>query len=269
MYIDTHCHINMMVKAVFDRSALLTAAELVATDAIVADAAAAGVQTIVNVGTSVHESRNCIAIAARHANVYATVGIHPCDVSQNWRDDVNQIRDMLARKAEDKIVGIGETGLDFYHKPFDKERQIAAFHEHIQLAIEFDLPLVIHVRESADATLEVLRQYVDEARGVNHCFQQDAAFAQQLCEWGYYFGIDAPITYPKNDALRDAIATIPIERLILETDSPFLSPQNRRGKQNSPAYIHEWAPKLAEIKGVSELDVAAMTTTNARKLFNI
>ncbi len=265
MYIDTHCHINMMVKKQFDM--LMSQSELQASDRIVADAAAAGVETILNVGTSVMESRNCIALATRHASVYATVGIHPCDATENWKEDFKLIRAMVERKAEDKIVGIGETGLDFYHKPFDKERQIAAFHEHIKLAIEFDLPLVVHVRESADAVLEVLGQYVGKARGVNHCFAQDAAFAAQLHEWGYYFGIDAPITYPKNDALREAIETIPLERLILETDAPFLSPQNRRGKQNSPAYIPQWAPKLAEIKGVSELDVAAMTTTNAKSLF--
>ncbi len=126
---------------------------------------------------------------------------------------------------------------------------------------------VVVISSVADAVLEVLKQYVGQARGVNHCFQQDAAFAAQLREWGYYFGIDAPITYPKNDALREAIATIPLERLILETDAPFLSPKDRRGKQNSPVYIPEWAPMLAEIKGVSELDVAAMTTTNARSLF--
>ena len=138
MYIDTHCHINMMVKKQFDM--LMSETELAASDQIVADATAAGVETILNVGTSVVESRNCIAIAARHAQVYATVGIHPCDVSERWQEDFKHIKDMLARKAEDKIVGIGETGLDFYHKPFDKERQIAAFHEHIKLAIEHDLP---------------------------------------------------------------------------------------------------------------------------------
>ena len=128
---------------------------------------------------------------------------------------------------------------------------------------------MIHVRESGDTAREVLAQYVGKARGVNHCFSQDEAFADQLCEWGYYFGIDGPITYPKNDEFRRVVSTIPLERLVLETDAPFLTPQKMRGKQNSPAYIPLFAPTLAQVKGVELLDLAAITTVNAKSLFGI
>ncbi len=267
MYIDTHCHLNMMVKREHDKP--LSEAEMYLIETIVAEALQNGVNKILNVGTSVAETENSIAIAQHIPNVYAAAGIHPCDCTTNWRKDFEVIKKLVNNHAGRNVKAIGETGLDFYHKPFDKGRQIDSFKAHIDLALTHDLPLVVHVRDSADDVLRVLEEFKGQIRGVNHCFMQEAYVAETLYEWGFYFGIDGPITYPQNDAFREVVKNIPLERLILETDAPFLPPQEMRGKQNHPQYIPLIAEMLAEVKGVSVFDLAAMTTTNAQALFDI
>lgn len=267
MFIDTHCHLNMMVKKTFDVQ--LREDDISCIARIVDEAASAGVSKIVNVGTSQTETYNAIAIAQRFSSVFATAGIHPCDCRADWRKDFAAIIQLAFDKEKNRIVAIGETGLDFYHKPFDKQRQIDAFKAHIELSLKTDLPLVIHVRHAADETLRVLEEYCTEIKGVQHCFMQDLDFARQLLAWGLFIGLDAPIGYPKNEQLRCVIAQVPLERIVLETDSPFLPPQQYRGKQNSPKYIPLIAQELADIKDVSLAEIERLTTCNAQNLFNI
>ncbi|MBS1987600.1 TatD family hydrolase [Candidatus Dependentiae bacterium] len=268
MFIDTHCHINMMVKKEFD--VLLAPHQIEQAVDVIKRSQAAGIQAFINVGTSVPESLNSVALAKHYTAVYATVGLHPCDCTPEWRKDFEQIKKLAQHKEENKIVAIGEIGLDFYHKPFDMQRQKDAFKAQIELALEYKLPLSVHVRDAGEETLRVLEEYAREIRGaVIHCFSQNKDFANVVLEWGFYVGIDAPIGYPKNQQLRDVAAAIPLERIILETDSPFLPPQEFRGRPNSPEYLPLFVPVIAELKGVSAQEVGRVTTDNACKLFGI
>ena len=268
MFVDTHCHLNIMTKKDFDVP--LRDEHFPQIKNIIDQAAAAGVTKIVNVGTSLQESINSVEIAKRFDPVVATVGLHPCDCTPDWRKDIEGLKKLLEHKQENKIVGIGEVGLDFFHKPFDAQRQKDAFKAQIELSLEHELALVIHVREAGDELLRVLEEYAkDIKRAVIHCFCQSQDFADQVIEWGFYLGIDAPITYPKNELLRSVVKNVPLENLVLETDAPFLPPQKLRGKGNSPAYIPMFTPLIADIKGVSVDDVARVTTANALKLFSL
>jgi len=268
MFVDTHCHLNMLVKKEFDT--LLTKEQLEAVAAFIQEAADAGVGKIINIGTSLPESINSVEIAKRYPSVFATVGLHPCDCTEGWYEDFKAITQLVKNKETNKIIGIGEVGLDFYHKPFFKQRQEDAFKAHIELAIEHRLPLSIHVRDAGDELLQVIEPYVKDITGaVIHCFSQKQDFADIVMGWGFYVGIDAPIAYPKNEWLREVVKNIPLSHIIFETDSPFLPPQQFRGKQNRPAYIPIFAATVAELKGVSLAVVQDVTTANVKKLFGI
>ena len=268
MFVDTHCHLNIMVKKEFDT--LLSEEHFPIAHEIIAQARDAGVTQIVNVGTSLPESQNCVALAQRFPEVVATVGLHPCDCTPTWRKDFEEIAKLAKQHKGTAVVGIGEVGLDFYHKPFDKQRQTDAFKAQIELCLELDLALVVHVRDAGDELLKVLEPYAkDIKRGVIHCFSQDQSFADVVLDWGFYLGIDGPVTYPKNEQLRAIVRSTPLEQLVLETDAPFLPPQQYRGKKNSPAYIPLFASLIAELKGVTLEHVAQVTTHNAQRLFSL
>ncbi|MFA6263642.1 MAG: TatD family hydrolase [Candidatus Babeliales bacterium] len=270
MFIDTHCHLNMMTQKKPDE--LLREEDYPLIDAIVRQAHEACVETIINIGTGINESLNSIALARRYKNVYATVGIHPSDCGQYGSGSLRQalapLRTMLDRKEENKIVAVGEIGLDFFHKPYDRDLQIDFFTAQIELAGEYNLPVVVHIREAGDDVLKILEQYrTHNLRGVIHCFLQTEEFARTVLEWGWYVGLDAPITYPKNENLRQLFGRIPLKHILLETDAPFLPPQIYRGKQNSPAYIPLIADALALLHGVDRSTIEEATTANAQKLF--
>ncbi len=270
MFIDTHCHVNMMVKETFDTPLQEEHYPLIV--AIIAEAQQAGVEKIINIGTSLIESNNSVQIAKRFAGIWATVGIHPCDsaAAGDLKTAIAALRGMLEQKEANKIVGIGEVGLDFFHKPYDKQKQIDFLKAQIELALEFELPLVIHVRDAAQELLKELEVYrKDRVRGVFHCFLQPADIAAVVVDWGFYVGLDGPITYPKNDALRALFKTLPPERIVLETDAPFLPPQQFRGKQNRPAYVPLIAQAYSKVRLVDEKVIEQTTTANAEALFGI
>jgi TatD DNase family protein len=267
MFVDTHCHMNMMVGKKFDE--MLRSEHFARIVQVIERAKASGVGKIITVGTSLAETKNVVAIAQKHENVWATAGIHPCDCTQFWQDDFNHIKKLVQDKQEHKIVAIGETGLDFFHKPFDKQRQIDAFKAHIELSLEYQLPLVIHIRDSVDEVLYVLEPYQRQARGVFHCFMQEKYVADLAITWGWFIGINGPITYPKNEWFRTLVSQIKLDHVLLETDAPFLPPQQMRGKQNSPEYIPLIAQVVADLHGVSLQVVEEKTTMNATKLFRL
>lgn len=272
MFVDTHCHLNIIVNKKPDQ--MLEEEHFIAINDLVKQAFDAGVTKILNVGTSLPESINSIQIAQRFESVYATIGIHPCDANELTLDYLKQARKeistYLRHKEENKIVAIGETGLDFFHKPYNQPMQIDFFKVQIELALEYKLPLIVHVRESADEVLTVLDGYrKDGIRGVIHCFLQQKDIADTAIDWGFYIGLDAPITYPKNEWLRDMFREIPLDSIILETDSPFLPPQHLRGKQNLPSNIPIIAQALADLKQIEVAAVAQATTANVLKLFGI
>jgi TatD DNase family protein len=267
MLVDTHCHINMMVKREFDVP--LQPEEITAAKKIIDDAAQHSVTTILNVGTSVVESKNCVVLAQEFPSLYAAVGIHPNDCTEAWRDDFKEIENLVRYKEGNKIVAIGECGLDFHYPDFKVQRQKDAFKAQIELALEHDVSLVVHTRQAPDETLRVLEEFSGQARGVIHCFSESLSFAQQVIEWGFFIGIGGTVTYPKNDPLRNVVQSVNTSSIVLETDAPFLPPQPIRGKQNNPLYIKMIAEYVAELKEESFESIAQTTTANAHRLMSI
>ncbi len=268
MLVDTHCHLNMMIKKEFDR--LLTPNELKQAKTIINQADEVGVKTIINVGTSVEESQNCILLAKMYNSVWATVGLHPNDCTSAWKKDFAIIKDWVLKKKEHKIVGIGECGFDFHYPEYHVERQKDAFRAQIELSLEHDLALVVHTRDAKDETLKMLQEYKNDIkRCVIHCFSEDQEFADLVTSWGFYIGLGGVITYPKNQYLRDVATHTPLENIVLETDAPYLPPQIIRGKQNSPQYIAVIAHFLADIRCQLFEIIAEQTTLNAKKLFQL
>jgi TatD DNase family protein len=226
------------------------------------------VTKIINIGVDYEKSLQSIQLAQNIPGVFAVVGIHPCDAQADWKLNFEKIKKLVAQKKEHKIVGIGETGLDFYHPGFVVERQEAVFRAHIELALEYNLALVVHTRNAIDETLKILQEYTNSSlTGVIHCFSENWSTAQQIIDMNFMLGIGGIITYPKNEYLRDVVRNDFLQNIVLETDAPFLPPQEIRGKQNSPAQVRTIADYIAELLEISWQEVATKTTTNAEKLF--
>lgn len=268
MLIDTHCHINNIIKPTFD--VLLQKNDFEKVRNILQEAEKNHVTKIINIGTSLIESENSVAIAKTFSNIFTSVGIHPTDLQPEWQKDLKNISKLVKNKNENKIVAIGECGIDKYHQPFDLQRQKDGFKAQIELALENNLALVVHSRNAPEETLYSLEEFKKEIkRCVIHCFSENIDFAKTVTSWGFYLGIGGTITYPKNNELRQIIQTIGLEKIVLETDSPFLPPQIIRGKTNYPKYIYEIAQFISNLLDTSFDLVAKQTTNNAKKLFEI
>jgi TatD DNase family protein len=268
MFCDTHCHFDMMHLGP-DNERLITVNDLPAMHSFIADATQQQVMRMITIGTNVITSRNAVFIATHSPHLYATVGVHPCDATASWRDQVKELTTLIEASAPHVVVGIGEVGLDYFHQPYDRQRQSDLFKAQIELALKFNLPLSLHVRDAMDDAMRILEPYTKEARGVFHCFQGSLAYARELVSWGFYLGIDGPLTYPKNEEMRATVAALPLDRLLLETDAPFLAPQRYRGRPNRPAYLPEIAATIATSKGVTREEVGMVTSTSASQLFSL
>lgn len=237
---------------------------------IIANAHHQGITKIINVGTSVIESKNCIALAQNFPNLWATIGTHPNDLTSDWQQDIKTYKNLLKDKAVNRIVGIGEIGLDYHYPDYNKQRQYDGFRAQIELALEHDLAIVIHTRDASDEVLQVLDEYKNNnPRGVIHCFSEDDQFANAALELGFVLGIGGTVTYPKNNMLREIVQLMPLEKIVLETDAPFLPPQALRGKQNHPANIAIIAQFIAQLRGVTVEKVGNVTSGTANELFRI
>lgn len=268
MLVDTHCHINMIVKTKFD--VLMQNNEVEMAQEILYDAQSFGISRIINVGTSLIESKNCITLAKRFPNIYASIGIHPNDLSEKWKEELNSLKKFLINKQENKIVAIGEIGIDMYRPGFNLQKQQDAFKVQIEMALENDLAIIVHSRNAPEETLKTLEEYSNDiSRCVVHCFSEDLGFANQVILWGFYIGIGGTITYPKNNVLREVVQKINLKNVVLETDAPFLPPQIIRGKQNQPKYIKTIAEFIAELRNEDLEKIAQQTTKNAFALFNL
>ena len=237
-------------------------------DEVLERAHQAGVNTILTIGCDLESSRASIDLALRYPNIYASVGVHPHDALSL---DHNLI-DELERMAEsvDKVVAIGEIGLDFYRDRAPRDIQRTAFRKQIQLARKLGKPVIVHDRDAHEDVLQILKdENAAEVGGVLHCFSGDLDMAKACVEMGFLISFAGPLTYPKNDALRQIAAEMPIDIMLVETDCPYLAPQGWRGKRNEPAYVRATAEKLAEVKGLSLEDVARTTSLNAFRLFGI
>jgi len=268
MLTDTHCHINMMIKQQFDQPIDDSAFDAAKT--IMHNAQKEGVGIIINVGTSLVESHNCIQLAQWFDNAYAVIGIHPNDTTDSWQKELREIDALLKEKEQHKVVGVGECGLDFHYPGYNIQRQKDAFRAQIELALTHNVALVVHTRDARDETLRVLEEYKGQMKkGIIHCFSENRAFAEQVIAWDYALGLGGTITYPKNKHLREVATEVPLSSIVLETDAPFLPPQPMRGKQNTPSSIAYIAAYLAELRGSTREEIARVTTQRASDMFSL
>ncbi len=252
--VDTHCHLDMAEYQ----------ADL---PEVIASARRCGVTRIITIGIDLASSRRAVELAAHHEGVYAAVGIHPHDADKAGEDVFCQLRELAAAP---KVVGFGEIGLDYAKNYSPKEAQLRAFTRQLDLAKELSLPLIIHDREAHDDCLRLLREKGSFPRGgVMHCFSGDSALARQVLELGFYLSIPGIVTFPKAETLRQVVRELPPDRLLLETDGPFLAPVPFRGKCCRPEHLVHTAATVAELQGLSLAELAQQTTLNAEKLFSL
>jgi len=235
-------------------------------DAMLQRAADAGVDAMLVVGTDIESSRESIELAEKYPQLYAAVGIHPHDAGRVTDACYDVISDLALSSA--KVVAIGEIGLDFYRDRSPRDVQERVFRAFLRMANELDKPVIIHDRDAHRLVLDCLREE-GTRNGVLHCFSGDAAMAAEAVSMGLYISIPGTITYPANEALREVVRAVSIDRMLVETDCPYLSPVPYRGKRNEPAYVRLAAERVAEVKGLSLEDVARITTKNVRDLFGI
>ena len=253
--VDTHCHIQ---TEEFDED----------RHEVLARAREAGVDTLIVVGGAGDLSTNdaAVRLADEHADVYATVGMHPHDAKDVDEEDMDRLRGL---SAHPKVVAIGETGLDFHYDHSPRRVQREMFERFVGLAVETRLPVVVHNRESDREAAETLRGGNGRLEGVIHCFTSDAAAARTFLDLGFYLSFSGIVTFKNAGALRDIARWVPLDRLLIETDAPFLAPVPKRGRRNEPAYVRFVAETLAEVRGVGVDEIAGAVSDNARTLFRL
>jgi TatD DNase family protein len=253
MLVDHHCHLDFPDFA----------SEL---DQIVARAREAGVGTMVTISTRIREFEKVLAVAERFENVYCSVGTHPHNAHEELDIPLERIVELTRHP---KVVAVGEAGLDYHYKHSTPEAQAEGFRRHIAAARETGLPLEIHTREADDDTIAILED--EHAKGafpaVLHCFTGGRKLAMRALELGLYVSFSGVITFNKSEALRDIARDVPLDRLLVETDAPFLAPTPFRGKRNEPSYVVRTAAALAAVKGVSNDEIARATTDNFFRLY--
>jgi len=248
-FIDTHAHLEMMddIQGVIER------------------AKNKGVTKVIAVSSDVNSSIRSIELSDKYPMAYSAVGIHPHEATGTTEEAISEI-ERLAENS--KVIGIGETGLDYHYTHSDKEHQLRSFRMHIELASQLNLPLIIHIRDAFEDVLDVLRERVsNNVYGVIHCFTGDYETAKRFLDLGFYISFSGIVTFKNAEVIREAVRNIPINSLLLETDSPYLAPVPFRGKKNEPSYLLHVAEIVSEIRGASLDMIADVTTANAIKLF--
>ena len=256
MLIDSHAHIQGKEYA----------GEV---DAVIARARDAGVETIIAVGGAGDMSSNneAVALAARFENVYATVGMHPHDAKDVGADELKTLKELA---SSPKVVAVGETGLDYYYNHSSHEVQRRVFAQFIRMACDTQLPIVVHERDAALQVADLLRnEGAGKLQGVIHCFTGNYEAACAYLDLGFYLSFTGIITFKNAEPLREVVRQVPLERIFVETDSPFLTPVPHRGKRNEPAYVRFVAETIAKVKDVELAEVARQTTANVKTLFRI
>ena len=256
MYVDSHCHLD---DADFADEGV---------DEIVNRAKAAGVGHFLTICTRIVEFDKILATANHSPLIHCTVGTHPHHAEEDSELNVT-CDEIVAYTKNPKVVGIGETGLDYHynHSPADKQQKV--FATHIEAGLAADLPLIIHTREADDDTIRLMHDVGGgKSRGVMHCFSGDRKLAAESLELGYYISFSGIITFKKADELREVVKHVPIERILIETDAPWLAPVPHRGKRNEPSYVVLTAQTVAQLKGIPVEEVAEKTTDNFFRLFS-
>jgi TatD DNase family protein len=253
--VDTHCHLDFP-QFDADRAAVWERAR------------AAGVTALINPGTDLLSSRRAILMAEQYPGIYAAVGVHPHEAASLDEPVLAELRRLAAHP---KVVAIGEIGLDYYRDLSPRARQRAAFEAQLELAAELGLPIVVHQREAAADLLAALRPRAGrpEPGGVLHAFSGDLAMAQQVVAWGFYIGVAGPLTFTNARQLPEIAGWAPADRLLLETDAPYLTPHPHRGQRNEPAHLRLIAQRLADVRHLPLNRLARQVTDNARRLFRL
>lgn len=254
MLIDSHCHLDFPEYAG-------------KVDDVLARARAAGVGVCVSIGTELKRFPGVKAVAEAHADVWCSVGVHPHESEKELLDDAAAL---IAEAAHPKVVGIGETGLDYYYEHSPRDPQRANFRSHIAAACATGLPVIVHTRDADDDTIDILRDEMAKGAftGLIHCFTGTQRLADAALDLGLYISISGIATFKNSGALREVIKTVPLDRLLVETDAPFLAPIPHRGKTNEPAFVTHTATLLADLKDVTPDALAQATTDNFFRLFS-
>lgn len=252
--VDSHCHLDYL-----ERDGDI--------EPVVARALEAGVGTMVTICTKLSEFESIEAIARRFPRVYCSVGVHPHEAGEEGQQTPARLIELA---GHDKVVGIGETGLDYYYEHSPREAQQVSFRAHIAAARETGLPLIVHARDADDDTVAVLQDEYAKGPfpGVIHCFTAGPELARAALGIGFYISLAGIVTFKKADALRETVREVPLDRLLVETDSPYLAPVPRRGKTNEPANVVYTARALAELRGIDPGELADATTGNFFRLFS-
>ena len=251
--IDSHCHLDHE-PLLSDLSNIIKRSKNV------------GIKKLLTISTSLESFTRVKNIINKDDIIFGTIGIHPHETNQNLVSSKTIVKNF---NENIKIIGIGETGLDFYYNNSDRNRQIKSFNEHIKASIETNAPLIIHSRNAEDDTFEILNRYKnDNLKILMHCFTGSKIFAEKLLNLNAFFSASGIITFKNSKELQETFQFLPLNKILIETDSPFLAPVPNRGKKNEPSFIDYTAQKLAELKNISKAKLIKITTDNFNKLFS-
>ncbi|MBU3911637.1 MAG: TatD family hydrolase [Candidatus Omnitrophica bacterium] len=254
MLIDTHCHLDFKDFDP-DRQELIVRSR------------EQGIENIINVGSSLEGTEKSIALSQKYDFVYASAGIHPHEADRINRNDLERFSRLM---DSEKVVAVGEIGLDYFRDIASRDNQKRLFRKMLGAAKEKGLPVIIHNRDAHEDTLRILKEIMgDSVNGVMHCFSGDETFLERCLGIGMFVSFTCNITFKKAEKLREVVKLVPVDRLFLETDAPFLAPQAFRGRRNEPAYVRFLAEEIARIKDMSFEEVARITTINAKSFFNL
>lgn len=254
MFVDSHCHLDRLDLTPYkgDLTAAIDAAR------------ACGVERMLCIGVDMSNAQTVIDIAARYEGINASVGVHPMDVN----DKLVNLDDLRTLALAPQVVAIGETGLDYYYSRDSAEIQRESFALHLRLSSELNKPVIVHTRDAREDTMSIIRQHGDNSvAGVLHCFTESWEMASQALDENYYISFSGIVTFNNATALREVARKVPLDRILIETDSPYLAPVPHRGKKNEPKYVVEVAECIAELRGLSVDEVAEITSANFDKLF--
>lgn len=252
--VDSHCHLNFPDFKEDLQDVINRAREN-------------GVRVMQTICTEVEEFDEVLAIAEQHDNIYCSVGVHPNESGEKKPADLKYLLD---KAAHPKVIGIGETGLDYYYEHSDRLIQQESFRIHIDAARKSGLPLIVHTRDADSDTMDILEEEMNKGafKGLIHCFTSSSELAERAIKLGFYISLSGIISFKSAENIRETVKTLPLERLLIETDAPFLAPLPHRGKRNEPSFVKHTNKKLAEIKNISEEECAGITTTNFFRLFD-
>ncbi len=253
MLVDSHAHVD---DERFDAD----------RDAVLERATVAGIELIINIGADMASSARSIALAEKYSQIYAAVGMHPHDAKDMQEQDYNQL---LRWASHPKVVAIGEIGLGYHYDLSPRPVQQEVFLRQLDIARQTGKPFIIHEREAHADTFEIVRTAAKGLEGVFHCFSGSVETAREYLKLGFYISVAGPVTFPKSAKTKEVAKDVPLDRLLVETDSPYLTPQAFRGRRNEPAHVRLVAEEIAALRNLSLTELALATTQNARRLFRI